>query len=230
MSSFDEEIARVTSLSFDCYGTLIDWIAGIRGVFATLAATTGARLIDERQFFDAYLEAEAQAEAGPYLPYREVLTAVQRALADRFQIALPPDQANLLARSQAGWKPFPDTNAALARLKTCYRLGVVSNIDNDMFAATARHFDVAFDFVITAQDVRAYKPAHPHFRRLLETVVDDPSTHLHVAQSLFHDGCPTAELGIPFVWINRRGETNDIPAKPLAVFDDLASFADGMGV
>jgi 2-haloalkanoic acid dehalogenase type II len=229
VSVFDEHISRVRSLSFDCYGTLIDWISGIRGVFETLAAAE-ARLIDEREFFDTYLEAEAQTEAGPYKPYRDVLATVQRTLADRFRIVLPPEQADLLARSQADWKPFSDTNPALTRLATRYRLGVVSNIDNDLFAATARHFEVDFDFVITAEDVRAYKPARAHFERLLETEVDDPSTHLHVAQSLFHDGCPAAELGIPFVWINRRGVVNDTAARPLAVFDDLTAFADRMGV
>ena len=132
--------------------------------------------------------------------------------------------AESLAESVPGWKPFPDTNPALARLKERFRLGILSNIDNDLFAATARHFESAigrFDFVITAEDVGSYKPGHGHFKRLLTTVVDDVSTHLHVAQSLFHDGVPAAELGIPFVWINRRGEVNETTARPLAELANL---------
>ena len=228
--SLDAHMVGLNSLSFDCYGTLIDWIAGIRGAFETLAASGGPLPGTEKDFFDTYLDTEARAEAGPYMSYRQVLTTVQVALADRFNVRFTPQQANLLAESQARWAPFADTDPALCRLKTRYRLGVVSNIDRDLFAATARHFDVAFDFVITAEDVRAYKPNHAHFKRLLDTEVEDPLTHLHVAQSLFHDGVPAGELGIPFVWINRRHEVNYTPATPLAVFDDLIGFADRLGV
>ncbi len=221
-------ITRLRSLSFDCYGTLIDWIAGIRGVFRTLAASGGLLPADEDAFFDAYLQAEAEVEAGPYVPYRQVLTNVQAALARRFGLDFPPQQATLLADSQAGWRPFPDTNAALTRLQKRLRLGVLSNIDRAMFAATCRHFEVGFDFVITAEDVGAYKPARPHFERLLQAEVRDASTHLHVAQSLFHDGVPAADLGIPFVWINRRGETNDTAAGPLATYATLGELADAL--
>ncbi|MCP4251345.1 MAG: HAD-IA family hydrolase [bacterium] len=230
MTTLKRQATWIRTISFDCYGTLIDWIGGIRGVFETLAAAGGAIPTDERAFFDAYLEAEAEAEGGPYRPYVQVLAAVQERLAAKLGIAFPPEQANLLAESVPNWKPLPDTNAALVRLKTRYRLGILSNIDNDLFAATARHVDVAFDFVITAQDVGSYKPARGHFDRLTETVATDLQTHLHVAQSLFHDGVPANELGMPFVWINRRNETNDSTARPLAVFDDLNGLADAMGV
>ena len=229
----DDRNACFRSLSFDCYGTLIDWITGIGGALETLAASGGSLPVDQGEFFDTYLEVEAEAEAGPYVPYRNILSAAQVELARRFGLTVPPERARLLAESVPSWKPFPDVNPALARLKTRYRLGILSNIDNDLFAATARHFEPAihrFDFVITAEDVRSYKPGHPHFARLLETVVDDPDAHLHVAQSLFHDGVPAAELGIPFVWINRRHEVNDTAAKPLAVFADLTELAGRMGV
>ena len=129
----------------------------------------------------------------------------------------------------ADWRPFPDTNAALKRLKTKYGLCILSNVDRDLFEATARHLEVDFDQIITAQDVEAYKPDRPHFDRLLETVVESPGSHLHVAQSLRHDGVPAGLLGIPFVWINRRGETNSSTAKPLAVFDDLTGLVDWLG-
>ncbi|MHC4062951.1 MAG: HAD-IA family hydrolase [Planctomycetota bacterium] len=230
MNWSDEWSVQVRSLSFDCYGTLIDWITGIGGIFRILAGSGGSLPLDERAFFDTYLQAEAQAEAGPYMPYREVLCTVQRALARRFGLQLRPEQANLLAESLPNWRPFPEVNSALARLKTRYRLGILSNIDRDLFAATAEHFDVSFDFVITAEDVHSYKPGKQHFLRLLDTVVHEPQCHLHVAQSLFHDGVPAAELSIPFVWINRRSEVNDTTAKPLAVLANLAELAQAMGV
>ncbi|MFQ5489545.1 MAG: HAD-IA family hydrolase [Phycisphaerae bacterium] len=226
----DVNSAAFTSLSFDCYGTLIDWIGGISGVFERLAAQAGGIAMTQRDFFDTYLHAEAQAEAGVYMPYRQVLTIVQARLAERFGLSLGPDQTRWLADSLADWRPFPDTNAALKRLKTKYRLCILSNIDRELFAATARHLQVNFDAVITAQDVESYKPARPHFDRLLKTVATVPGTHLHVAQSLYHDGVPAAELGIPFVWINRRAETNTTSARPLAVFDELTGLADWLGV
>ena len=187
-------------------------------------------LADQRTFFDAYLEAEAEVEGGPYRPYAQVLASVQERLAAKLGLTVQPEQTNLLADSVPNWKPLPDTNAALARLQARYRLGILSNIDNDLFAATARHFEVDFDFVITAQDVGSYKPARGHFDRLTQMVTSDPRTHLHVAQSLFHDGVPAGELGLPFVWINRRGQTNDTSAQPMAVFDNLTGLADAMGV
>jgi len=225
----DEQVARIRSLSFDCYGTLIDWITGIRGALETLAASGGSLPIDQGEFFDTYLEVEAETEAGPYMSYKEVLTSAQAELARRFGLTVPPERARVLADSVPGWKPFDDTNPALARLKERFRLGILSNIDNDLFAATARQFEPAigqFDFVITAEDVGSYKPGHGHFKRLLQTVVDDQGTNLHVAQSLFHDGAPAAELGIPFVWINRRGEVNETIAKPLAELSNLTELAD----
>ena len=172
-------------------------------------------------------------EAGPYLPYKEILTLAQAELARRFALTVPPGRVRLLAGSVPNWVPFDDTNATLARLKGRYRLGILSNIDNDLFTETARRFRPAidgFDFVITAQEVGSYKPGHAHFRRLLETGAVDPQAHLHVAQSLFHDGVPAAELGMPFVWINRRDENNHTTARPLAVFNDLTGLADRMGV
>lgn len=229
----DDRNACLRSLSFDCYGTLIDWITGIGGALERLAASGGSLPVDQGELFDTYLEVEAEAEAGPYMPYKDILSTAQAQLARRFGLTVPPDRTRLLAESVPNWKPFPDANPALARLKARYRLGILSNIDNDLFAATARHFAPAvgrFDFIITAEDVRAYKPAHPHFNRLLNTVVDDLGTHLHVAQSLFHDGVPAAELGIPFVWINRHHQVNDTAAKPLAEFADLARLAAWFGV
>ena len=138
---------------------------------------------------------------------------------------LPPNRVDFLAESLPDWPTFPDTNGALARLKGRYRLGVLSNVDRDLFAATTRKLNVQFDLAVTAQDVRAYKPADAHFERLL-TSYGPREEVLHVAQSLFHDGVPAGELSIPFVWINRYGETNETQVRPLATYPDLRSFAD----
>jgi len=223
---------RVDSLSFDCYGTLIDWETGIRAALDALAGVGGDTSIDRRVLFDTYLEAEAKIEGGPYLPYKEILARVQAELARRFGLAVPSGRERLLPESLPDWKPFPDTNAALARLARRCRLGIVSNTDRDLFADTAGHFAPVverFDFLVLAEDVRSYKPARGHFDRLLEALGRDPSRHLHVAQSLYHDGVPCADLGLSFVWINRRKEANDTRARPLAVFDDLTGLADALG-
>ena len=123
------------------------------------------------------------------------------------------------------WPPFADTNEALVSLKRRFRLGILSNIDRNLFAETARRFDVAFDFVVTAEDVRSYKPGHAHFERLLSKHAE-PGRVVHVAQSLFHDGVPTAELGIAFVWINRYNDANTARVHRLGEYADLKSFAE----
>ena len=210
-------------LTFDCYGTLIDWAAGIGQSFDQIFGTALADRKDE--LFEAYVQTEAAVEAGPYRAYRDVLATTVEGLANRFGIDLPAGRAGRLANTLPQWKPFADTNEALARLKERYRLGVLSNVDRDLFAGTARHFDIEFDFVVTAEDVHSYKPHHPHFRKLLDSHAERDSV-LHVAQSLFHDGVPAGERGIAFAWINRYNEVNETAVRPLAEFPDLTSFAD----
>jgi 2-haloacid dehalogenase len=227
MTPLDEMRDQVETISFDCYGTLIDWESGIRRTFEMLAAA-GPNPIQADELFDAYLLTEAAVEDMEYRSYRDVLGGVQERLAQRFGLSVAAERRTLLADSLADWRPFDDTNDALSRLKRRYRLGVLSNVDRDLFAATAKHLSVEFDFVVTAEDVRAYKPAHPHFFRLLEDAGQNRASILHVAQSLYHDGVPAHQLGIPFVWINRRGETNETIATPLATFPDLASLADAL--
>jgi 2-haloacid dehalogenase len=133
----------------------------------------------------------------------------------------------LLAETLPEWRPFPDTNEALRRLKDRYRLGILSNIDQDLFTETARHFEVDFDVVVTAEDVRSYKPGHLHFLKLIEDYADSDSV-LHVAQSLYHDGRPAGDLNIAFVWINRYNEVNTEGVTPLAEYPDLKSLADAV--
>ncbi|MGD2109270.1 MAG: HAD-IA family hydrolase [Phycisphaerae bacterium] len=222
MSSIEGVLGAVKTITFDCYGTLIDWRKGLTEVFAELFGTELGARSDE--VFRTYVSAEAAIESGPYRSYREVLSAVTERVAEKLGFDLAPERAGLLAERLPDWTPFPDTNEALSRLKERYQLGVLSNIDRDLFAGTARCFDVAFDFVVTAEDVGAYKPAHDHFERLVASHAPTSSL-LHVAQSLFHDGIPTMELGLAFVWINRYGESNPTRVEPVATVPDLKSLA-----
>jgi 2-haloacid dehalogenase len=223
MHALDEILKRATTITFDCYGTLIDWSAGLRKSFAAVFGDSVANRQDE--LVRAYVEIETEVEAEPYQSYREVLAKTTERLAHRFELTLPPGGANMLAELLPTWKPFADTNYALARLKKRYRLGVLSNIDRDLFQMTSPHFDITFDVIISAEDVRSYKPALGHFARLIEDYTDGGSV-LHVAQSLMHDGVPTGVLDIAYVWINRYNDKNTLSVEPVATFADLRSLAD----
>lgn len=214
---------NVDTLTFDCYGTLVDWSAGLRSAFRRIFgdALTGI----EQELFDAYVETEAEVEAQGHRLYRVVLAETVKRLSARFELDIPHEHFGWLADSLPTWPPFPDTNAALPRLKERFRLGVLSNIDRDLFAGTCRHFSVGFDFVITAEEVKSYKPAPGHFRTLLDHHASNNQV-VHVAQSLHHDGAPAESFGLPFVWINRYGQTNDTAVEPALEFPDLGALAD----
>jgi len=223
LETFQRNLARTRTLTFDCYGTLIDWSAGLNRVFAEVFGPQTDQRRDE--LFDAYVKIEAAVEAEPYRSYREVLAMTLERMAERLHLPLPPDRRDAMSRMLPDWKPFADTNEALLRLKKKFRLGVLSNIDRDLFAGTARHFAVPFDFLICAQDVRSYKPGLAHFERLKQQ--EGPLDHvLHVGQSLYHDGAPAEKLGLAFVWINRYNEPSNTSVGPLGEFPDLRSFAD----
>jgi 2-haloacid dehalogenase len=225
MSELAELAPNLELITFDCYGTLIDWEAGISDALRAL----GAPADRQREIVDAYVCTEAAIEQQGYRPYREILSAAQAALARDFGLNIAEDQHDALARSLPTWPPFADTNDALKRLKQRFRLGILSNIDRDLFEETSKHFDVAFDLVVTADDVESYKPAHPHFLQMLGRV-GGPWHVLHVAQSLYHDAGPAAELKLNYVWINRYGGTAGEGVPMLAEFATLAEFADAMGV
>ncbi len=226
MPALDGIRERITTLTFDCYGTLIDWRKGLNEslakVFGDLHDAPGEEL------YYAYLGTEMEVEAEGYRRYREVLTIVAERLARRFRANITRERAAQLVELLADWKPFADSNEALARLKDRFRLGVLSNVDRDLFARTSRHFTTSFDFVVTAEDVGSYKPSEGHFRRLLEQFAE-PGAVLHVGQSLYHDGVPAQQLKIPFVWINRYDDPNDVEIDRTASFNDLLSFAVAMG-
>jgi 2-haloalkanoic acid dehalogenase type II len=173
----------------------------------------------------AFHELEPLVQAESWRPYREVLVETAVRVADRFGWRLSPGEAEALPRSLPDWPPFPDTNPALTRLHAAgYRLGILSNIDDDLLAATQRRLAVPFALVITAQQVGSYKPAHGHFERARQAI--GAARWLHAAQSYFHDIEPAFALGIPSAWINRLHEFPTGEARPLREFADLTGLAD----
>jgi 2-haloalkanoic acid dehalogenase type II len=211
-------------ITFDCYGTLIDWDGGITAAFARVIAETEGRL-DPHAVFEVYETIEAGVEAEPYRSYREVLAESTRRLARQLGWALPDARAGFLAESLPFWIPFPDTNAALERLfKAGYQLGILSNVDDDLLEGTRKHFTVPFDLIVTAQQVRSYKPADGHFVAAREQI--GGRRWLHAAQSHFHDVTPARRHGIATAWINRkrlvRGEPR--PDRELHTLTELADW------
>lgn len=212
------------AITFDCYGTLIDWERGIADAFARELAATGAAL-DVTAVLPAYDEIEPVVEAGPYRSYRDVLTEVARRVARRLGWALPEARAGFIAESLSSWRPFADTNPALERLSDAgYSLGILSNVDDDLLAGTRRHFTVGFELLVTAQQVGSYKPAHGHFLAARERLAG--VRWLHAAQSYFHDIVPARALGISVAWINRKRQAPSGTAQPDREFFSLSELAD----
>lgn len=219
-----------TVLTFDCYGTLVDWESGILGALKPLFRARGARLRDP-QLLALYGEVESEVEAEAYRPYREVLSEVARRIGRRLGIALSREEADALPASLGGWEPFPDTVASLRRLARRFDLAVVSNVDDDLFARTAPKLGVRLSSLVTAQQARAYKPSLAMFRLALDRIGRPVPEILHVAQSLYHDVAPARSLGLATVWVDRRGRkkgpgaTAPSDAKPDLKVPDLATLA-----
>jgi 2-haloalkanoic acid dehalogenase type II len=200
-------------ITFDCYGTLIDWEQGIRAAFESVG-------IEGDEAMREYEQIEPQVESQPYRSYRQVLTETAS------RIAAYVD-GSFLADTLPSWKPFPDTNPALQRLRAAgIRLGLLSNVDDDLLAGTRKHFPVDFDIIVTAQQVKSYKPGHAHFLEARKRIGN--ARWLHAAQSNFHDIVPTNALGIPNAWINRRGEKPLPGGTPAHQYATLTELADAM--
>lgn len=221
----------VTHLSFDCYGTLIDWENGILDAVNGVARRHGVEA-EPGRVLELYAELEAAAEAGSFRPYRDVLRQVMGELGARFGFVPTEEECAGFADSIGDWRPFADTVASLRRLHSRFRLVILSNVDDDLFARTARRLEVAFEEVITAQQLGSYKPALRNFEAMLARLGVEPSRLVHVAQSLYHDHVPAQRLGLATVWIDRpsvRSGVGIAPAvdvRPDLRFTDLASFAD----
>jgi 2-haloalkanoic acid dehalogenase type II len=211
-------------VTFDCYGTLIDWESGIAGAFMRAAREDGIDLRRE-EILRAYELIEPVVEREHYRLYRDVLTEAAARVAHALGWRLAYERGTFLVNSLPRWPPFDDTNEALERLRDAgYRLGILSNIDDVLIAGTRRHFTVDFDLIVTAQQVRSYKPAPAHFLAAREAIGN--ARWLHAAQSNFHDVVPCNAMGIPTAWVNRRGDAALPGGTPTHEVKDLAGLAD----
>jgi 2-haloalkanoic acid dehalogenase type II len=209
-------------ITFDCYGTLIDWEGGIAGAFLEEAQKDGMALHRE-DVLRAYEHHEPIVEQERYRAYRDVLALTALRVAQDLGWSL--GDGTFLPESLPRWKPFADTNRALERLRAAgYRLGILSNVDDDLLAETRRHFTVDFDLIITAQQVGSYKPAPGHFLAARERIGSAP--WLHAAQSNFHDIVPVNAMGLPTAWVNRRGDTPLPGGTPTHEVRDMTGLAD----
>lgn len=204
---------RFSVVTFDCYGTLIDWETGILSALHPMFERHRISMSDQ-EILERYAEYETGAEAGEYISYRMVLRTVLRRFANQFHVTPTEHDVHCLEQSIQHWQPFDDTVEALQALQTKYRLAVISNIDNDLFSITAKHLKVTFDTVITAQQMNSYKPSQNNFQEAIKRLSVSPNRILHVAQSLYHDVAPAKVCGITTVWVNRRSGKQGFGATP----------------
>jgi len=203
------DFSRFEYLTFDCYGTLINWETGILGAMRPVFERHGVHVTDT-QILETYGQIELQLESGDYRPYREVLRLAVREFGERLGFKPELNEIPVIEESQRNWQPFPDTVAALRDLSQRYELVIVSNIDDELFAFTRPLLQVAFAEVITAQQCKSYKPSLNNFRTALKRLNTTPDKILHCAQSRFHDVAPAREMGIASVWVNRHhGQASD---------------------
>jgi 2-haloacid dehalogenase len=225
------DFSAFTTITFDCYGTLIEWEAGILPTLRRVLAAHGQSLPDA-SLLELYGEFESKAETGPYRSYRDVLESVVQQFGERCGFNPTLDERRSLHESIPKWPPFPDTVEALRRLHRRYRLAIISNIDDDLFAESRKHLGIEFAAAITAQQARSYKPSLNNFRLALQTLKIEPASLLHVGQSLYHDVIPAQALGIRSVWVNRRsarpgvGAVRKADATPDLEVPDLAELAN----
>ncbi len=205
------DFSRFESITFDCYGTLINWEEGILASLHGILAAHGQDT-DDATILRLYGDFEASAEQGEYRSYREVLQSVVRQFGEQLSFAPTEREIRSLPESLRTWKPWPDTPPVLRELEKRFRLAIISNVDDDLFAATHPQLEVAFDQIITAQQAQAYKPSLKIFELALRRVGVSPHQVLHVGQSLYHDVIPAQSLGMATVWVNRPSARSGVGA------------------
>ncbi|MDA0312695.1 MAG: haloacid dehalogenase type II [Gemmatimonadetes bacterium] len=232
----DFDYGSFEAITFDCYGTLIDWESGILGQLRPMLHRNGATVPSDDDLLRDFARHESEAESGGFRPYRSVLVDVALDFGKAHGFEPPDEEVTQFAASVGVWPPFTDTVPALKALAGRFRLAIVSNVDDDLFAGSEAALGVNFDEVVTAQQVRSYKPNHAHFHEVLKRLALPREKVLHVAQSLYHDIAPARELGITSVWVNRRtgrkgaGATAPSDARPDHEVPDLRTLVSEMGL
>src|SRR5579862_6034185 len=196
------DFSRFEILTFDCYGTLINWEAGILAALRPIFLAHG-KTIDDSVALQMYGDFEQRSEQGAFQPYCDVLSSVVRQFGAELGFSPSEQEVRSLPNSLPAWEPWPDTVAALHGLKTRYRLAILSNVDDDLFALTRPKLEVEFDEVVTAGQAKAYKPSLKLFELALERIQAPAHRVLHVGQSIYHDVVPAQKLGLATVWVNR---------------------------
>ena len=222
------DFSKFEVLTFDCYGTLIDWESGILSAIKPVLKDFGVVGSDE-EILELYAIFESSIEAGTFVKYREILRKVAIKFAQRYNFKLPVENEYIFADSIKQWKPFPDSVEALNLLKEKYKLGILSNVDNDLFKYSSKLLGVNFDFLFTAEEIGSYKPSPKNFEYLIAEIGFPKDKILHIAQSLYHDIVPAKSLGLSTIWVNRRhnsqgaGATPEASVKPDIEVPDLKS-------
>jgi len=224
------DFSRFEVLTFDCYGTLIDWETGILSALHRILSANGKK-IDDATLLKLYGDFERRSEQGAFLPYREVLESIVRQLAAELRFTPTAQEVRSLPDSLSTWKPWPDSVAALRQFKARFKLAIPSNVDDDLFALTRPQLQVDFDNVITAQQAQAYKPSLKLFDLALSRINAPAHRVLHIGQSIYHDVIPAQALGLATVWVNRPsarpgvGAVKAADAKPDLTVSSLAELA-----
>jgi len=229
------DFTSFSHLTFDCYGTLIDWESGILEAVGGVLARHGL-IVPEEQILRLYAAFEAEIEAGPYRKYRDVLRGVMHGFG--LELGFEPDEGDLeeLPTSVGRWPAFSDSSGALERLASRYKLVILSNIDDALFVESRKVLGVQFDDVITAQQIGSYKPAARNFEHALERLGVAKARVLHVAQSLYHDHAPAKRLGFTTAWVNRPSRCPGVGVAPASdvvpdvEVENMAALADLCGL
>jgi 2-haloacid dehalogenase/putative hydrolase of the HAD superfamily len=221
--------AKVTFVTFDVYGTLIDWEAGVYDAFRREAAKDGFTIDSPDEVIPLFHQYEREIEGGSYELYAEVLRRVAVRIAKDIGWPLEPSRAGFLPDSVQRWAPFKESNPTLKKLGATFQTGLISNIDDKLLGLTRRHIPHDFDLVVTAQQVRSYKPDPAHFKEA-ERRIGSKKGWVHVASSYYYDVEPCVKLKIPVIWVNRTGEELDAGAKkPTAEVKSLLEAARLLG-
>jgi len=213
--------AKVTFVTFDVYGTLIDWEGGVYDAFVKEASRDGFT-IDRDTVISLFHEVSQGIESGSYELYAEVLRRTANEIAKRIEWPLEPSRSGFLPDSVARWAPFRETSTQLNKFKKKFQLGLISNIDDKLLGQTRRHIPLDFDLVVTAQQVRSYKPDPAHFTECARRM-GGKKGWVHIGASLYHDVEPCLKAKVPVIWVNRKKEQLDPSAKkPTAEVKNLA--------